>query len=378
MPKLMVIAGEASGDLHGGNVITRLKKQMPDLELFGTGGQLLESAGCKIYYRVEDLAVIGIWEVAKRYGYYKGIFNEMVALLDSEKPDAVFLVDYAGFNLKFAKEAKKRGIKVIFYIAPQVWAWKKNRIKKIKAYVDELIVLFPFEVEWFQAEGMVAHCFGHPLLDIAKPSRPRAEVLESIGLSPAHSTLAILPGSRENEIIKHLPMLVPAIDLIHEKAIDIQFVYPVAPTVNIDRVAEFFKNSKAKVVLDQGHTYDIVAACDLAMVASGTATLETAILETPLLIFYKVTKATNWIGRNILKLGAIGLPNIIAKKTIVPELIQHDFSPESLAKKVLSSFDDPHLLSKMKKDLRKLKEELGETGGYDRTADFVKNSLETL
>ncbi len=370
----MVIAGEASGDLHAGNVIRRLKALQPNLELFGTGGSHLAEAGVKLHYRVEELAVIGIWEVLKRYRYYKGIFDHMVRLLDEEQPDAVFLVDYAGFNLKFAKEAKKRGVKVFFYIAPQVWAWKKNRVITIKQYVDELIVLFPFEVEFFQKEGLRAHCFGHPLLDICRASRSRAEVLRGLGLDPAKNTLAILPGSRENEIHKHLPLLSETIKLLAKKAEDLQFVYPLAPTIQRAEVEPFFQGGPP-VAFAQGQTYDVVAAADLALVASGTATLETAILETPLIIFYKVTKATYWLGRNILKIGNVGLPNIIARKKIVPELIQHDFSPEALTAMVSEYLGDAHKLSLLKADLKALKSQLGAVGAYDKTAEFLQRSL---
>ena len=371
----MVIAGEASGDLHAGNVIRRLKELRPEIELFGTGGELLAQAGTRLLYRVEDLAVIGFWEVLKRYSYYKGIFNKMVNLLDAERPDAVFLVDYAGFNLRFAKEAKKRGIKVIFYVAPQVWAWKKDRVKTMRACIDELIVLFPFEVEFFKQHGITCRCFGHPLLDICKPSRSRAEALTAVGLDPAKMTLALLPGSRYNEIHKHLPLLVPTLERLHQMSPDLQFVYPLAPTIQPGEVESAFAGKNLPLALAQGMTYDLVAAADLALVASGTATLETALLGTPLVIFYKVTKATHWIGRNLLKIGAVGLPNIVAGREIVPELIQHDFNPQTLANLAADLLIDPQKRSLIKSDLAALKLRLGEQGAYQKTADFLAAQL---
>ncbi|PCI29604.1 MAG: lipid-A-disaccharide synthase [SAR324 cluster bacterium] len=374
MNKLMVIAGEASGDLHGGHVLLELKKLRPDLEIFGTGGQLIESTGAHLYYRVEDLAVIGFIEVMKRYKYYKGIFDEMVSKLDEERPDAVFLVDYAGFNLRFAAEAKKRGIKVIFYIAPQVWAWKKNRIHKMKAFIDELIVLFPFEVDFFKENGMVAHCFGHPLLDIAKPSLDRKEFSQKWGLENQNKRISFLPGSRKNEILKHLPLLIQVVENLAIQRANLQFIFPLAPTVTREEVLPYFEGVKAEVQIVEQDTYNAVANSDFAVVASGTATLETAILQTPMLIFYKVSPLTYLIAKFILRIGDIGLPNIVARKKIVPELVQHS-SPETMVKMILSYLEDRPKYQEVRDNLAQLKHDLGEEHAYANTAKFVASLL---
>lgn len=370
----MVIAGEASGDLHGGHVLLELKKLRPDLEIFGTGGQLIESTGAHLYYRVEDLAVIGFIEVMKRYKYYKGIFDEMVSKLDEERPDAVFLVDYAGFNLRFAAEAKKRGIKVIFYIAPQVWAWKKNRIHKMKAFIDELIVLFPFEVDFFKENGMVAHCFGHPLLDIAKPSLDRKEFSQKWGLENQNKRISFLPGSRKNEILKHLPLLIQVVENLAIQRANLQFIFPLAPTVTREEVLPYFEGVKAEVQIVEQDTYNAVANSDFAVVASGTATLETAILQTPMLIFYKVSPLTYLIAKFILRIGDIGLPNIVARKKIVPELVQHS-SPETMVKMILSYLEDRPKYQEVRDNLAQLKHDLGEEHAYANTAKFVASLL---
>jgi len=375
MTKLMVIAGEASGDLHGGHVIKALKAQLPDLELFGTGGTHLEEAGVRLSHRAEDMAVIGFKEVLKNYSYYKGIFNQLVAQLDEQKPDAVFLVDYAGFNLRFAKEARKRSIPVIFYVAPQVWAWKKGRVKTMKKVIDHLLVLFPFEVEFFANEGMNAHCFGHPLLDIVHPSQSREAYRQHHQLPNDQKLVALLPGSRKNEVIKHLPLLLEMAEHLATLVPGVQFLYPLAPTVPLDTIQAQVDACSVPVHLVQGETYDAVASSDFAVVASGTATLETAILETPLLIFYKVAATSYAIGRYLLGIKAIGLPNIVLGDAVVPEFVQSKTEPQKMAEQVAGYLSDPETYSIQKRHLKRLREKLGLPGAYEKTASFVTDLL---
>ncbi len=375
MTKLMVIAGEASGDLHGGNVILELKKLNPHLTMFGTGGELLESAGVELFYRVEELAVIGFVEVMKRYNYYKNIFNQMVAKLDEEKPDAVFLVDYAGFNLRFAAEAKKRNIKVIFYIAPQVWAWKKNRVHKIKEFVDELIVLFPFEVEFFKQFEMKTHCFGHPLLDIVKPTSSRDEFAQKWGLGPCYRRISLLPGSRKNEVLRHLPLFAEVSEQISKQREGIQFVLPLAPTFERNEVLHYFKGIKTDIQIIEQDTYNAVSHSDFALVTSGTATLETAILQTPLVIYYKLSPATYFIGKHLLNIKVAGLPNIVAGRKIVPEVVQYRSSSQIISKTILDILDNTEEYLTIKNSLIELKENLGTTGAYTKTAEFINTLL---
>jgi len=374
MTKLLIISGEASGDLHGGNVAIELKKLNPGLELIGTGGKVLESADTRLFYRVEELAVIGFWEVLKRYQYFKGIFDDMLRKLDEEKPDAVLLVDYPGFNLKFAEEVKKRGIKVIYYIAPQVWAHRQKRIEKIKEFVDELIVLFPFEVEFFRQHDMETHCFGHPLLEIVKCSSTKKATIEKWGLKPEKKIISCLPGSRYNEIKKHLPLLFETIDRLIERREDLQFVFPLASTVNKEMFAGFLEKSKAEIFLAENDTYNVVGFSDFALVASGTATLETTILQTPLIIFYKSSLPTYLIGKYLLRIKAIGLPNIIVDDMVVQE-DPHFSSPEKMAKEILRYLDYPDLYNGLKKNLAKVRDELGQEGSYKNTAAFINSIL---
>ncbi len=374
MTKLMVIAGEASGDLHGGHVLKELKTLRPDLEVLGTGGKRIAEVGARLFYRVEDLAVIGFFEVAKRYGYFKSVFDSMVRKLDQEQPDVLFLVDYPGFNLKFSAEAKKRGIRVIYYIAPQVWAWKKKRIEKIKEWVDELIVLFPFEVDFFRKEGMEAHCFGHPLLDIVKPDCSKQEFFDQLQLDVDSGIISLLPGSRRNETGKHLPLLFETAEVLQKSDEKLQFLLPLAPTVDKDTIQSQMADYGINVKMISGSTYNAVAYSDFALVASGTATLETAILGTPEIIYYKSSPITYFIGKYLLRIKTIGLPNIIFGEMIVPE-DPHCKSSEKLAEMVRDHLDNQDRYQTLKQNLMAVKTKLGAPGAYRHTAEFLHSIL---
>lgn len=375
MHKLMVIAGEASGDLHGGHVVEELKKKYPGLEIFGTGGKRIEAAGAELYYRAEELAVIGLWEVLKHYRFFKSVFNHLLDVLDERKPDAVLLVDYPGFNLRFAEEVKKRGIKVIYYVAPQVWAWKKNRIEKIRAFVDELIVLFPFEVDYFKKNGMDTHCFGHPLLDAVQVSRTKEETLEKWNLDSEKKVVSLLPGSRRNEVLKHFPILVEAANRLIKERDDVQFVLPLAPTVQKAEIAHYLETSDASIRIVENDTYNVVGNSDFAVVASGTATLETAVLGTPMILYYEVAPITYFLGKYILKIGMIGLPNIVAGKEVVPELVQKESHPEMISEKLQYYLSNDQAYQTMRDDLTDVKRKLGESGAYEKTAEFIIQNM---
>lgn len=370
----MVIAGEASGDLHGGNVLKELKSLNSEIKLIGTGGKLISELGTEVYYSVKDLAVIGFFEVAKRYSYYKGIFDAIVEKLDTEKPDAVFLVDYAGFNLKLAKEAKDRGIKVIFYIAPQVWAWKKGRIEILKKYVDELIVLFPFEVDYFKKEGMQTHCFGHPLLDIVKPSCPKEQFDSNWRLNATKKRISLLPGSRNNEIAKHLPLLFETASCLNKKNSDLEFLIPLAPTVNEEVLEPYMQQYALDLKTIKDDTYNCVAHSDFAVVASGTATLETAILGTPEIIYYKSSLITYLIGKYLLRINMIGLPNIIVNEKLVPE-DPHFVSPNEMANRIFGYLNNEEKYLTYKSALQVIRSKLGSPGAYKKTAEFLNQIL---
>lgn len=376
--KLMVIAGEASGDLHGGYIINELLKLNPDIQIIGTGGSKLASTGATLYYNVKDLAVIGFWEVVKRYGFFKKIFDDIVSKLDQEKPDAVLLIDYPGFNLRLAAEIKKRDIKVIYYVAPQVWAWKKNRIKQIKQYIDELIVLFPFEVDYFKKAGMKTRFFGNPLLDIARVTESKDALFKKYGLDVNKQTISLLPGSRNNELIKHLPLVIEVAKNIRQQEPDIQFVIPLASTINKAEIEDQLADSEVDIKVIQGDTYNLVGLSDFAAVASGISTLETAVLGTPMIIYYKISAATYFLGKYILKIKTIGLPNIISGKLIVPELVNAQANADEISERILAYLSSDEKYKSIKQDLSELKQHLGTTGAYQKTAEFISGYLKNI
>ncbi len=374
MTKLFVLAGELSGDLHGGNVLKHLKSLRPDLDIIGTGGEIISQFSSELYYHTEELEVIGFIEVAKRYKFYKGVFDFIVSKLDEVKPDAILLIDYPGFNLKLAAEAKKRGIKVIYYIAPQVWAWKKNRVEIIRQVVDHLIVLFPFEVEFFKNEGIEAHCFGHPLIDLVRPSVDKEAFFKNAGFSEDKRLISLLPGSRTNELNNHMPLIVKTAEIISQSLPELQFVLPIAPTTSKELIEQYTNESSIEFKIIKNDTYNAVAHSDFALVTSGTATLETAILGTPEIIFYKSSLLTYLIGKYIVKIKRVGLPNIIAGREIVPE-DPHFVSPEKIANWALTYLNDTVAYNKIKEELAALKADLGKPGAYENTAQYLHSIL---
>ena len=347
--KLLTIIGETSGDLHGANVLREIKKINPAMKIIGTGGNLFKTVADQTYHSIEEMEVIGLFEVLKHWKKLKRIFQRMVNLLDSESPDAVFLVDYVGFNLRFAAQAKKRNIPVYFYISPQIWAWKKNRIQKIRDYVDKLIVLFPFEVKYFADRNVQVKCFGHPLLDIVKTNTNQKSCFQKWGLSSSKKLVSLLPGSRHQEIKKHLPILLKTIPLISKAYKNTQFVC-ITPSKKSSTIAQkILSSQKLKIPLICEDAYNLIGNSDLALTASGTVTLETAILKTPMIIFYKINFLSYLLFRYIFNVQIIGLPNIVMKEKFVPELLSNSLTPEKIAQKSIEILEKKAVFEKMKK-----------------------------
>lgn len=381
MKKILVIIGEVSGDLHGGLVLKKLKRMIPSLKIIGTGGKIFQQVADKMYFSVEDLAVVGFFEVLQKLKRLKKIFATIVEVLDFEKPDAVFLVDYVGFNLKLAEEAKKRNIKVYFYVSPQVWAWRKNRTKKMKEVIDELIVLFPFEVDYLAKRGIQAKCFGHPLLDIVKTTKSKSQIIREYGLKN-DKYICIFPGSREQEIKRHIPILFKSILLLEKKIGLSQFVF-IAPTLEIlQMIKTLFQKSdlrsslKSIIIFSIEDRYNLIEHSDLVLAKVGTVTLETTILTTPLIIFYRVSWITYFLAKHIFRVKNLALPNIIAKKIIIPELIQASFNPTNLVKHLLDLLEKGEKYQTMKEELSKIKFQLGNRDAYNKTAIFLAKLLQ--
>jgi lipid-A-disaccharide synthase len=368
---VMIIAGEASGDMHGANLVREILKINPDINFYGIGGNKLKAEGVELLANASDMAVVGLTEVVSKLGNILKIMNMMKKSLDERRPDLVILIDYPDFNLPLAKAASKKGIKVFYYISPQVWAWRKGRIGQIKKTVNRMAVVLPFEVEMYGRDGFKADYVGHPLLDMVKLNYSKQESRIKFGLAEDKVTIAILPGSRLSEVRKLMPELMRASGILNQKMPDLQFVLPLADTLEEKSVTNIISGFDVKVKIVSGHTYDVISCADLALVASGTATLETGLLEVPMIIVYKISLLSYLIGRLFVNVKNIGLVNIVAGKTIVPELIQSDASGENIAREALAILLNSERKQEIVKELAKIRAKLGEPGAAIRTAQIA-------
>lgn len=372
---IMIVAGEASGDMHGANLVREMLNLDPMLNFYGIGGNRLREEGVELLANASDMAVVGLTEVVSKLGSILKIMGMMKRSLDERRPDLVILIDYPDFNIPLAKAAKKRGIKVFYYISPQVWAWRKSRIGQIKKTVSKMAVILPFEVETYRQKGFEVNYVGHPLLDMVKLNYSKQESRKKFGLSENEITIGILPGSRTSEVRILMPELLQAAQILKREMPDLQFVLPLADTLEETSVTEIISGFNVKVKVVSGHTYDVISCADLALVASGTATLETALLGIPMIIVYKISMLSYFIGRLFVHVKNIGLVNIIAGKTIVPELVQGDASGKRIAAESLSILKNGERRQKMIKELEAIRARLGEPGAARRAAQIAHDMI---
>jgi lipid-A-disaccharide synthase len=368
---IMIVAGEASGDMHGANLVREMLRIDPALNFYGIGGKKLREEGVKLLANASDMAVVGLTEVISKLGSILKIMGMMKRSLDERRPDLVILIDYPDFNLPLANAAKKRGIKIFYYISPQVWAWRKGRIGQIKKTVDKMAVILPFEVDTYGQEGFTVNYVGHPLLDMVKLNYSKQESRKKFGLAENKITIGILPGSRLSEVGKLMPELLRASEILAQKMPEVQFVLPLADTLEEKIITKIISGFNVKVKIISGHTYDVISCADLALVASGTATLETALLGIPMVIVYKISLLSYLIGRLIVDVKNIGLVNIIAGKTIVPELIQGDACGKRIAVEALAILTNEEKKQEMIKELMAIRARLGEPGAAIRAAQIA-------
>ncbi|MDP6685647.1 MAG: lipid-A-disaccharide synthase, partial [Candidatus Omnitrophota bacterium] len=314
--RLMIIAGEASGDIQAAQLVKELKSINPHLEIFGVGGNCMREAGVEIIYDIVELAVVGFIEVLKHLATFKQLLKRLCELLDKRRPDAVILVDYPGFNLRFAKYVKEKNIPVIYYISPQVWAWGKERIPQIKQCVDKMIVIFGFEEKLYRQAGVKVSFVGHPFLDIVKSVWKKEETVKHLHLKHHSKKIALLPGSRAKEIERHLPSMLKACEMIKEKLPGAEFVLSRRRELGKSIYNKIISGSKITVHSLDNRPYEIMEISDLVILSSGSATLETAIMGRAMVILYKTSLITWFLAKNLIKIPNIGLVNIVAKKRI--------------------------------------------------------------
>ncbi len=374
---IMILAGEPSGDIHGGRLCCELKALAPDLKLFGMGGGRMEAAGVEVVQPIEKTGVVGFWEVYKDIGRYRKIFSDLVRVMDERQPRAVILIDYPGFNLRFARRAHRRGIKVIYYISPQLWAWGKRRIKKVQRSVDLMVVIFRFEKEFYRDYGVNAVWVGHPLSGTIDRSLDRTsarKVLKTTG----DPIIGLLPGSRKAEINKILPVLLATAARIRSDFPSAEFFLPIAADDLRPLTESWLQSSSVPIRTEDDCGPEIIAAADLLLAASGTVTLEAALCATPLLIVYKLSFLSWLFARMMIRIPHIGLVNIVAGREVAPEFIQHRARPDLIARTAREILTHRETRERMTRDLKTVALALGKPGSSRRAAQAIWKNISEI
>ena len=343
--------------------------QLPTLTVFGVGGDRLAEQGAALVAHVRDLAVVGIIEVVRHIPTIRKALKRVIVEVDRQRPDAAVLIDYPDFNLRLAGELRARGVPTVYYVSPQVWAWKRGRIRRIRETVSHMAVIFPFEEALYRDAGVPVTYVGHPLVDLVHPASDRRGFLSGLGLDPTRPVVAMLPGSRSTEVAHNLPRLIGASTIVQRKRPDTQFVLAVAPLLDAEAIEARCSSMPIRVVSNQTHA--VVGAADLALVASGTATIETALLATPMVVVYRVAPITYALGRPFVRVAHYAMVNLIAGREVVPELMQARFTPERLASEALSLLGDAGRTQRMRDDLAEVRRRLGGPGASARAAAIV-------
>lgn len=363
-----MIAGEASGDLHGAGVVRELKRRNPSMDIFGIGGDKMQKEGMTLTYHVSETSFMGFVEVVKHLPLIRSVEKTLEQLLELKRPDVVVLIDYPGFNLRFAGIAKKHGIKVVYYISPQVWAWKKGRVKKMKGIIDKMLVVFPFEVPIYEKESIPVQFVGHPLVEEMQDVMTREQFFKRYDLDPAKKFIAVIPGSRKQEIENLFSVMVRSAAVLADESKDV--VVAVAPNLSMELYQQHLPvNAKVKFI--QYATHEVMKYAEFAFVTSGTATLETAFVGTPMIVVYKTSAITYWIARFVVKIKNISLVNIVAEKTIVPEMIQGNVTVDSLVKEARTILNSPEHYRSMKDELDAVRKKLGGIGASANVAEAI-------
>ena len=368
---ILVVAGEVSGDLHAAKVVQAVRQRCTSTHFWGIGGDDLQAEGVELLQHTDQMAVMGIVEVLKHYRFFKNVFKQVLDEVDRRKPDAALLVDYPGFNLRLAAELKKRGVKVFYYISPKVWAWNKKRIPKMAKVIDRLLVIFPFEVEVFKGSGLSVDFVGNPLVAqidefLSKDWKPLPWQSER--------RIALLPGSRKQEIERILPTLLAAAKKLESQFSALSFIIA-PPNERIEKIVQeqilqcMEKPARLNVVC--GGAREAMRQAEAAMVASGTATLETALIGTPHILVYKTSAFTCWFGRSVVKIAYLGLVNIIAGRTVCPELIQEEATPDTLANETAKLMTDTPERRAMLEGYAEIRQLLGTKPAAENVAQIL-------
>lgn len=376
MIKIMLSAGEVSGDIHGAALAKELLKINPSIELFGMGGEKMRAAKVKTICDLTSKGTIGIIEIFKFLPSILLTFFKMKKLLKDENPDALVLIDYQGFNMLLAKQAKKLGIKTIYYIPPQEWLWGKEKgIKDVATTLDKLLCIFEKETEIYKHYGANAVYVGNPNFDTAKPTMSKEEFCAKFSLNPKFPIFGLFPGSRQQEIDTLLPVFIETAHLIKKSIPNSQFVIAISSLNFKEKIEKvvYSEKDKIKILVLYGLSHDILNACNLAIAASGTIITEAVILNTPIIMAYKISKATYFIAKNLLKINLpyLTMPNILINKLVIPEFIQEEANPENIAKKAIEIITSDHENKKMLNEYKNIRNLLGKPGAVKRAAEEI-------
>lgn len=371
----MLVVGEASGDIHGAGLVDALWKRDPTLKIFGVSGERLQQTRFETLFSVSRLTGMGLVELAGNFKNLWQAYRLLRRALRERRPSLLVLIDFPEFNLRLAKLARQLALPVLYYVSPQVWAWRRQRVRQIARWVDRMAVVFPFEVPFYRQHGVDVSFVGHPLLEDIHVNESRETVLGRLSLNPAKPTIALLPGSRRREVEYHLPvMLQAAARLQRESAV--QFLCVRAATVDPAMIETELKRASVRIPMVEDNRYDAVNASDLAWVASGTATLETALLLKPMIVVYRLAVLTYLIARWLVKVDHVAMVNLIADKRVVPELIQSEFNAERLIEESRLLLNDRERYRSVVDELARLREKLGSPGAAERVADLAFSMMQ--
>ncbi|MCP2604563.1 lipid-A-disaccharide synthase [Candidatus Aminicenantes bacterium AH-873-B07] len=373
MKSILIIAGENSGEKYGAQLIREFKKITNEYSFFGIGGNWMEKEGVELLFPISDVSLTGIFEIFSHIPRIFYIFKYILKEIKNRKPVASILIDFPDFNLRLAKRLYKLKIPILYYISPTIWAWRKGRLKKIKKYVDKILLIFPFEEEIYKNHGINASFIGHPLIERIKINLTKEEFFKKYNLNYEQRIISLLPGSRESEVKYHLPILKSAVEKLKNK-INGQFLLIKAENIKMELIKKYVNsNSEIKILIEDN--YDAMYFSDLIISSCGTANLEALLLEKPLITFYKLSPLTYNLGIHFVKIRNYSIVNILAGKKIIPELIQKDFTPENIYTEALKVLNSPQIVSKMKEEFKRIKEKLGKEGASKKAAQELNNLL---
>ena len=367
----MISCGEPSGDLYAAELARRIRAHEPAAAITGFGGERLRAAGANLLGDFSGLSVTGLLEVARLLPRTYAMYRRLVAAARRERPDVLVAVDFPDFNFRLAAAIKRFGVPIVYYISPQLWAWRSGRMKTMRALADRVLVIFPFEEQIYRDAGVPVQWVGHPLLDVMPPPQPKDALVASLGLSATAPIVALLPGSRRNEVGAILPGLAAAAGRIRAGLPDVQFAVARAPHISDDLLAPLLSIQGARTVVFDGQADELLQVADVALVASGTVTVQAAFHECPMVVVYRLSPLTYRLGRPFVRVSTFAMANLVAGSRVVPELIQDDFTPERVAAEALDILTNGARAARMREDLRKVRLRLGTPGASDRAAQAV-------